>query len=70
MKELLKSIGAVEQQGSQDWHLRTGATYIVLRYNENRLYCEVGNIYLGEITVERLLAIYFGLTGNVLKLVN
>lgn len=66
---LLESIGAIQLPNSPDYHLKTGATHIILRTNCDRLYCQVGDIYVGEITTERLMAIYFGLTGSILKLI-
>ena len=68
MKELLKEIGAVRQANSDTYHLRTGATYIVLRHSFgfDKLYCEVGTIYVGEINKSRLCALYYGLTGSKL----
>jgi len=68
MKELLNNIGAVRQPNSDTYHLRTGATYIILRHSFgfDKLYCEVGSIYVGEINKSRLTALYYGLTGQKL----
>lgn len=70
MKDLLKEIGAVRQPNTDEYHLRVGATYLVLRHSFgfDKLYCEVGGIYVGEINKSRLTALYYGLTGqNLIK---
>ncbi len=65
-KLLMQEIDAVQQDNSSEYHLKTGATHIVLRVYSDKLYCEAGSIYVGEINASRLFALYYGLTGKKL----
>lgn len=64
-KEYLLSIGCVEVNGEHI--LRIGAANMTLRMYSDRCYCQLPDLYVGEITKERLSELYFGLTGNRLK---
>lgn len=62
--DVFVKLGFVRQDGL-DYKRKFGTVLMGLRLNAGKCYCEVGEIYIGEIeTIERLNSLLFGLTGR------
>lgn len=65
-EEWLVKAGAKKADGF-NYHLRLGATHLVLRIQGGKCYCELAGLYIGEIeSVHRLQNLVFSLTSNEL----